>query len=565
MKKLGATLTIASLFCIGFGCGVQRDVARDVGKGDSATIGPDELDSTVDAAYSPDSGAADDRATTAIPREEFEMAEPPVPSLPLEEPRRTDIPAPPPIRPFLAPEPWPRIELPDEPGEEAAPPPTEAADEAPAPAIEPPEVESPPESIEEGPVLVSKERRFVKVFYGTNRARSAVCQNIESTTWDAETGCTPNDFYSSRDPAAWGASPAESGLEVGTLTVTFPPEHETGYIERPPRIFTIPLRREDPTKDVVISELKSFSSDYEAWVREVQATRRDQAFIYVHGFGNSFAQAARRAAQVAYDLDFDVDEHFRGLTMMYSWASRAEANLTAYLADYDETASRHATVSFNTFLDLVKNRAGVSKVHVIAHSMGNRLVANALDERRAGEPVVDELVLAAPDIVARDFKERFLQTLPRSAQRVTLYVSDNDRALIVSSRLREGRPRVGQVAGGILTEKVAGFNAINASALATDFLGHSYHANNNSMLSDIYCLLRRIPANERPLIEPAGPSWQFLSPEEMNTLREFGPCASPIAVMGPSRRSTWTFVVGGAVLLFALFAFAGLLRRRGRR
>jgi esterase/lipase superfamily enzyme len=352
--------------------------------------------------------------------------------------------------------------------------------------------------------MVNKRLRSVSLFYGTNRERTEPCVDLSFVQWEADSSCTPSTFYGN----APGESQGRLGLEVGTMRVSLPPDHETGKIERPPQIFGFALRDEDPDKDVVIAELRSFTSDYEGWVQAVRSTGRKHAFIYVHGYATTFAEAARRAAQVAYDLDFDLDEDFRGLPMVFSWPSRG--GTAGYLVDYD--VSLEAADAFNEFLDLVKLQAGVEFVHVIAHSMGNRVVANALAQRGdSGQAIVDQLVLAAPDIFSRRFRQRFLATLPNLARRVTLYVSDKDRALNLSKEIREGEPRAGQVAGGLLAASagVDRFDAIDASGLETDFLAHSYYANNNSMLSDIYCLLKGTPPERRPLLVLAAAGWTF--------------------------------------------------------
>jgi esterase/lipase superfamily enzyme len=413
-----------------------------------------------------------------------------------------------------------------------------------------------PASVEPRETLVDKRLRFVRVFYGTNRNRTDACAGATTTRWDAPGACRPNQFYGGLPASAPGPldTPAGTGLDVGTVTVTFPPSHASGKIERPPAVFTIEMRGEDPDRDVLIEELHAFGGDYEGWVREVRATGRDQAFIYVHGFETTFDEAARRAAQVAYDLDFDLAEDFRGIPMLYSWPSRGE--LLAYMADYD--ASMEATDAFNRFLDLVKLTAGVRRVHVIAHSMGNRVVAEALRERAAPpEPILDQLILAAPDIWASRFKTHFLRTLPRLASRVTLYVSDQDRALRESSRIRRDEPRAGERAGGLLEAGagVEGFEAIDASSLDNDFLGHSYYASNRSMLSDIYCLLKGTPAAGRPLLAAAGVAWRFRPLAELMRL-DGGACAPPSL---PSRsvtaRRTWPYWAGGllAAILVAMF------------
>ncbi len=405
---------------------------------------------------------------------------------------------------------------------------------------------------------MSKDLRFVKVFYGTNRKREDVCARIDAASLDQGTGCKPDGFYGITPAPRRGDRPEESGLEVGMLTVTFPPEHTTGEIERPPKIFTFTLRGQDPNRDVVVSELRSFSGDHAAWVREVKSAGRDQAFIYVHGFETTFADAARRAAQVAYDLDFDVSPDFQGLTMMYSWPSRG--GTLNYIADSD--ASLHAAATFLQFFDLVKGEAGIRRVHVIAHSMGNRLVAEALSTLPRDQRKVDQLILAAPDIWATHFRDRFLKVLPRIAERVTLYVSDGDKALIASRKAHSGEPRAGEIQGGLLNETTdAGFfDPINASDLATDFLGHSYYASNASMLSDIYCLLKGTPPERRPLLARVQSWWQFKTAEERARLSA-GACLPAVTPAPPGPRHWWVLV---PVLLgiLTLILLAAARRRR---
>jgi esterase/lipase superfamily enzyme len=242
--------------------------------------------------------------------------------------------------------------------------------------------------------------------------------------------------------------------------------------------------------------------------------------------------------------------------MMYSWPSLGEASLTAYNADYD--TSDLAVEAFNQFLDLVKRQAKIERVHIIAHSMGNRLVARALVARRSPEKIVDQLVLAAPDIWSNTFKSRFLRTLPKFAQRVTLYVSDNDRALIASSDLRKGSPRAGQVAGGLLNESVEGFDPINASGLKADFLGHSYHATNKSMLSDVYWVLRRADIEDRPMIYKEGPAWRLVSAEQMALIKQHGG-------MPDEPAGGWVWIMAVAAGSFAVLLVAACLVVRRRR
>ncbi len=407
--------------------------------------------------------------------------------------------------------------------------------------------------------LLSKELRFVTVFYGTNRRREPNCLAVDETAREGEMDCLPGRYYSGEPVELEPTGNAENELEVGKLVVTLPPDHATGNIERPLSIFSFTFRDENPGRDVLISNLESYDHDFDRWARTIRDTGRDQAFVYVHGFANTFTDAALRAAQVAYDLDFDLVDGFRGLVMTYSWPSRGRT--ASYLTDYD--ASADASSAFNLFLDVIRQRAGIQKIHVIAHSMGNRLVTEALRSRGIGDAgILDQLILAAPDIAAAEFKARILRRLPSLAKRITLYVSENDRALAWSGSGRDGVPRAGQVAGGLLefSEGVEGFDAIDASNLPTDFLGHSYYADNDSMLSDIYCVLLGHSPRQRPLITRAGPAWRFLLEGERRIVSDTEYCRSPI-----ESASRWKSVRPLAIVATVVFAWLVVVAVSRRR
>ena len=422
------------------------------------------------------------------------------------------------------------------------------------------------------PIARRAPRSEIEIFYGTNRARSSTCAGAATVKWDSSPACRPNSFYTG-SPARRDEGGA-GDLEVGRFKVTFPPGHQPGIIERPLTVLTIQLRAEAPSRDVVISELASSGTDYDAWVRAVKATGKRDAFIYVHGYYTSFEAAARQAGQLAFDLEIDRD--FAGLPMLYSWPS--QGTLKGYGLDYDR--SRAAARAFNQFLDLVKERAGVSRVHIIAHSMGNWLVANALQERWTEghkDRFLQQLVLAAPDISAEDFRDQFLKTLPQLAQRVTLYVSDNDKALRASTEFRTGIPRAGLLEGGLMGVSEPGFEVVDATPLTADFLDHSYYANNRSMLADIYCLLGGSAPSGRPLIMSAGVNWIFRPAAVLAGLNakacpasqdhpEASAVPPPVAPTAPGGDSDstppWLIV---AIAMAAIVAAGYLIARRLRR
>jgi len=198
-----------------------------------------------------------------------------------------------------------------------------------------------------------------------------------------------------------------------------------------------------------------------------------------------FEDAARRTAQLAYDLGFD------GAPILYSWPSRNR--MVAYTEDEDSV--QWTAFHLRAFLEELAERTKATKIHLIAHSMGNRALASALqviaaEHRGQSSQLFRQIVLAAPDIGA-DTVELLAHEIQPLARRITLYASAYDDALLIS-RLVHGVLRAGQTGQNLVV--VAGIDTVDASGVKTDFLGHSYYGQSDSIVSDI----RKILMTERP-------------------------------------------------------------------
>jgi esterase/lipase superfamily enzyme len=86
---------------------------------------------------------------------------------------------------------------------------------------------------------------------------------------------------------------------------------------------------------------------------------------------------------------------------------------------------------------VLRDRCGAETVHILAHSIGGRLVpetmasiARPLDARSAR---LRQLVFAAPDIAAATFKD-LAAALHEKVERVTRYASSDDLALYGDNR-----------------------------------------------------------------------------------------------------------------------------------
>lgn len=301
------------------------------------------------------------------------------------------------------------------------------------------------------PVKLPPNAEVVRVFYGTDRRPAASRPEGHFTT---ERG---------------------NALSFGWCDVSIPRDHRLAVIERP-RITRLEFR-EDPKKHFVIL-LRTSQSPEQFWTG-LQGLNESSVLIFIHGFGVIFDDALYRAAQLCYDLEF------QGVPMVYSWASSgSKARYTADLGNNDFTVE-----TLKRFLVEVARKSGVQTIHVVAHSMGNRALVNALFQladrwRTDGLPRIENLLLTAPDIDRAVFL-RLAAAMATTANKTTLYASSKDKALKLSKKLQI-YPRAGDADDIVV---VAGIDSIDATQLKTDFLSHSYYGDHRSVLSDFHELL----------------------------------------------------------------------------
>jgi esterase/lipase superfamily enzyme/acyl carrier protein len=320
---------------------------------------------------------------------------------------------------------------------------------------------------------------------GAGRER-VVSRTLFYATDRAPTGSSAPDQYFS------GERQAGNRLSYGTCEVTIPPaKHRAGQAEEP-AWYKLEWE-EDPTKHFMLKSMRPL--EREVFFAEMRGSFRGSdrdTFVFVPGYNVSFARAARRTAQIAYDLDF------QGVPILFSWPSAAK--LTAYFADR-ENAEWSAAHLARFLRDIVAEVPG-GRIHLLAHSMGNQALIRALNEiaarRGPNAPALfANVVLAAPDFDAQVFLEQLAPRVVGLSRQWTLYASDKDRALDAAAALsarRLGLPL--PVARGIDTVDASGIDVAPWSV--PEF--HTYFASKQRVISDLAQVLRGTPANKRNLL-----------------------------------------------------------------
>lgn len=288
-------------------------------------------------------------------------------------------------------------------------------------------------------------------------------------------------FGTNRSRALQGHFAGERAESVthGRCRVFVPSDRELGSLGR--NILGRIIKGDDRVKLTSVQILRE-SQFWEYLAKEVTALDAEdkQGLVFLHGYNTKFVDAARRTAQLKVDLAH------KGPAAFFSWPSLGSP--VGYTGD--EAAIDGSEQAIQGFLVDFARRSGVSVVHIIAHSMGNRgllRAMNAIATAAASETPVQfgQIILAAPDVDAQLFRN-LAAAYSQLAKRATLYITRNDKA-IAASRWLHGFARVG-LAPPVAV--VPGIDTIDASHVNLSLLGHSYAAEMLPVLTDIQQLMQ---------------------------------------------------------------------------
>ena len=321
----------------------------------------------------------------------------------------------------------------------------------------------------------------------TKSVKGLLDQERVTSSADTNGEIYPVWFGTNRKPTTDGkgfTSKRNGLISRGRVDVFVPETHRFGEIGTSlwQRLLRFDLRDDRMRLQRIVGQ--DWENFYSEIHQAIQAARdsgeQSHALFFLHGFNVTFEEAAIRAAQIGVDLKVP------GATAFFSWPSRG--SVTAYPAD--EASIEASEQAITDFLVDFTQHCGAEKVHVIAHSMGNRGLLRTLQRIAAnaetrGKVKFDQIFLAAPDVDCDLFLD-LARLYPEHAERTTLYSSDGDMPVHLSSKLHDA-PRAGYympytVAPGIDTVAVPDFDI--------DLLGHTYFAQAEALLHDIYDLMR---------------------------------------------------------------------------
>lgn len=228
----------------------------------------------------------------------------------------------------------------------------------------------------------------------------------------------------------------------------------------------------------------------------IDISSANDVLVFVHGYNNSLEFASLRMAQIANEIGF------RGKKLIFSWPSQSD--IADYKTDWKMADSSKLQMA-NLIRILTDGRLGKGRVHIIAHSMGCRLLlhaisdyANSIDLHRE-RPAIGNVVLAAPDISHKEFQSKIGALLSASSS-VTVYACNQDKALQLSNALARlggsvyNGPPVGLVVDTAEYPWPIFFDSpksshrldnIDASRVDTSFISHDYFVTHSGVTRDM--------------------------------------------------------------------------------
>lgn len=280
----------------------------------------------------------------------------------------------------------------------------------------------------------------------------------------------------------FGGFRSDDVVSYGIAEVSIPHIHKEGKLERP--VLWPSTSKGNPNKHIVIHnsalfELEEWYDHAKTFLAKLsESSTGREGLLFIHGYNVSFDAAMWRSAQLCHDLNFP------GLMLCFSWASLGST--TGYPAD--EATVDWSAAHLKEYLTNVTENLGLTSLHIVAHSMGNRALLAVLEnwENKPGATPISQIILAAPDVDAKRFKQ--FGRVFNLYEQVTLYASRHDRA-ITASRVVHSNPRAGGANPPLVMDHLS---TIDVSSAGKDMfgLGHSYVASVTKVFRDLFYIVR---------------------------------------------------------------------------
>ena len=227
----------------------------------------------------------------------------------------------------------------------------------------------------------------------------------------------------------------EAGLRFGLFDTDIEPSLGIGMLIDPTDWFQ---NEEIRLLDVRSLERATFVEELR---RQVHDSPYRSLLVNVNGFRERFPSSLRKTAFLAHVLDIDSP------LLVFDWPGDQGSTPQGYRRAQRVAGESGAELALT--LELITREIRPDRLWLVANSMGGEVVVHAFallyqePDLADAETEIEHVVLTAPDVSHDEFNRQFRQEISALTRRLTVYVSSNDRALLMSRVLNRER-RLGE-------------------------------------------------------------------------------------------------------------------------
>jgi esterase/lipase superfamily enzyme len=225
------------------------------------------------------------------------------------------------------------------------------------------------------------------------------------------------------------------GLNFGLFDTRIEPSLGIGMLINPTDWFQ--------NEEIQLEQVKMLDqSEFITQMRQqVQASPFRSLLVNVNGFRERFPSALRKTAFLGHVLDIDSP------VMVFDWPGDQGSTPRGYRRAQRIAGESGAELAQT--LKLVIREIRPERLWLVANSMGGQVVVYAFSnlyrdaDLSDAQTEIENVVLTAPDVDKEQFSNQFKREIAALASNLTVYVSSNDRALLMSRVINRGR-RLGE-------------------------------------------------------------------------------------------------------------------------
>ena len=227
----------------------------------------------------------------------------------------------------------------------------------------------------------------------------------------------------------------EGVLKFGFFDTVIEPSLGLGMIINPTDWFQ---NEEIQFKQVQPLDKKEF---IEKMRQQVQASPFRSILINVNGFRERFPSALRKTAFLSHVLDINSP------VLVFDWPGDQGSTPRGYRRAQRIAGESGAELAQT--LGLIIRQVQPDRLWLVANSMGGEVVVHAFSilyqeaDLADAETEIEDVVLTAPDVDRDEFDRQFKREIAALTRNLTVYVSSNDRALLISRVINRER-RLGE-------------------------------------------------------------------------------------------------------------------------